>query len=237
MPQLPTLRLPDLRPHLRAIPALRPVPVLGVIGSHAFRVGRRLPDSRLLDRLLRGRIWIGLLAVLLLGLVAINVSLLKLNAQAGHNAEKVKTLRIQNDRLGAKVSRLRSGDRVERAASRLGLVMPEAGSVRYLSVGSKDGLRAARALRAGNRIPGTGPLAGAVTNPINRAPVAVTPATGPSVTATPPATTTTTAPTSASGTTTGAAAGGTPAVTPTTQQTGAPVAGGAQPTAPTTPTG
>ncbi len=216
MPQLPTLRLPDLRPHLRAIPALRPVPVLGVIGSHAFRVGRRLPDSRLLDRLLRGRIWIGLLAVLLLGLVAINVSLLKLNAQAGHNAEKVKTLRIQNDRLHAKVSRLRSGDRVERAASRLGLVMPEAGSVRYLSVGSKDGSRAARPLGAGDRIPGTGPLAGAVTNPINRAPVAVTPATAPSVPDTAP----------------------TPAATPTPQQTGAPVAGGAQPTtAPTAPTG
>jgi hypothetical protein len=193
VPQLPALSLPDLRPYLRALPALRPVPVLGVIGSHAFRAGRSLPDSRLLDRLLRGRVWIGLLAVLLLGLVAINVSLLKLNAQAGHNAEKVKTLRVQNDRLHAKVSRLRSGDRVERVAGRLGLVMPEAGSVRYLSAGSNDGSRAARALRAGKRMPGTAPLAGVVTNPITSAPVAVTPVTSPSVSA--PATTQAAAPT------------------------------------------
>ena len=237
MPQLPALRLPDLRPHLRALPALRPVPVLGVIGSHAFRVGRRLPDSRLLDRLLRGRIWIGLLAVLLLGLVAINVSLLKLNAQAGHNAEKVKVLRIQNDRLHAKVSRLRSGDRVERVAGRLGLVMPEAGSVRYLSVGSMDGSRAARALRAGKRVPGTGPLAGVVTTPVTSAPVAVTPVTTPSTAGPASPTTQVTAPTTQTGTGPGAAPGATTGATPT-PQSAAPVAGGAQPTtAPTAPAG
>lgn len=228
--------MPDLRPHLRALPALRPVPVLGVIGSHAFRVGRRLPDSRLVDRLLRGRAWIGLLAVLLLGLVAINVSLLKLNAQAGHNAEKVKTLRIQNDRLHAKVSRLRSGDRVERVAGRLGLAMPEAGSVRYLSVGSKDGSRAARALRAGSRVPGTGPLAGVVTNPITGTPVAVTPVTSPSETAPAPTTTQAAAPTSSVGTAVGTDPGATTGAAPTTQQPAAPTGGGAQPpTAPISP--
>jgi hypothetical protein len=126
---------------------LRPLPVLGTIGSHAFRAGRSLPDSRLVDRLMRGRAWIVLIGVLLIGLVALNVSLLKLNAEAGRNAEKVKDLRIQNTQLRAKVSRLASAERVERTGRDLGLEMSIAGRVRYLSARPGDGLRAARALR------------------------------------------------------------------------------------------
>jgi hypothetical protein len=122
--------------------------VLGTIGSHAFRAGRSLPDSRLLDRLMRGRAWIGLLGVLLIGLVALNVSLLKLNAQAGQNAEKAKALRIQNTQLRAKVSRLASAKRLERAGRELGLGMPVAGRVRYLVAHPGDGARAAHALRS-----------------------------------------------------------------------------------------
>jgi hypothetical protein len=161
--------VPQLRPRpqlrLPLLPQLRPLPVLGTIGSHAFRAGRSLPDSPFLDRLLRGRLWIGLLAVLLFGLVAVNVSLLKLNAQAGRNGEKVKALRIENDRLRAQVSRLGSGDRLDQVAGRLGLVMPEPSSVRYLSVGPDDALRAARALQGGKRQPTEGPLSSAVSAP------------------------------------------------------------------------
>jgi hypothetical protein len=221
LPQIAVPKLPDLRPYLRALPALRPVPVLGAVGSHAFRAGRRLPDSPLVDRLLRGRLWIGLMAVLLFGLVAINVSLLKLNAQAGRNAEKVKTLKVQNDRLHAKVSRLRSGDRVERVAARLGLVMPEAGSIRYVSIGSRDGSRAAGALRAGKRTPTSGPLPGIVTNPVSASPVAVTPVTTPGDTA---------------ATGTQGAATVTPQATDPATQTGTAL-GTAQTAQPVTPTG
>mgnify|MGYP003397536797 CR=1 FL=1 len=46
----------------------------------------------MLDRLVRGRGWIILLGTLLFGLVALNVSLLKLNAAAGHSAERAKVL-------------------------------------------------------------------------------------------------------------------------------------------------
>jgi hypothetical protein len=76
--------------------------------------------------------------------------------------------------------------------------MPEAGSIRYVSVGSRDGSRAAGALRAGKRIPAAGELPGIVTNPVSASPVAVTPVTTPAdpapapapapATATPPAT-------------------------------------------------
>ena len=77
-----------------------------------LRVGRSLQDSTLLERLVRGRGWILLLGTLLFGLVALNVSLLKLNAAAGHSAERAKVLRIQNAKLRGKVSRLASGDRL-----------------------------------------------------------------------------------------------------------------------------
>jgi hypothetical protein len=132
----------------RGLPQLRPLPVLGTIGSHAFRAGRSLHDSPLLDRLLRGRGWIGLLGVLLFGLVALNVSLLKLSAETGRNTEMEKRLRVQNDRLRAKVGELGSGQRIEAAGMKLGMVMPEPKRVRYLSVTSRDARRAAKALRS-----------------------------------------------------------------------------------------
>jgi len=182
---LPSLRSLPRLPRA-SLPELRPVPVLGALGSRAYRAGRALPESRLLDGLLRGRIWIGLLAVLLLGLVFLNVSLLKLNSEAGRNADRVKALRIENDRLHSKVSRLQGGDRLERVAGRLGLVMPEPGNVHYLSAGEADAARAARALRAGRRAPtddsleGTVPLSpasGPALPPASIAPAAATPPT------------------------------------------------------------
>jgi cell division protein FtsL len=112
-----------------------------------------LPDSRLLDRLLRGRAWIVLLGVLLIGLVAINVSLLKLNSEAGRNAEKVKALRIQNTQIRAKVSRLASAERLERAGRELGMSMAVAGRVRYLSIRPQDPRQAARAIRTWQDVP------------------------------------------------------------------------------------
>jgi hypothetical protein len=138
-------------PSSRALPELRPLPALGTIGIGAIRVGRSLQNSPLLDRLLRGRGWIGLLAVLLMGLVALNVSLLKLNAEAGRDADTAKSLRIRNDRLRARVARLASGERLEAVGAKLGLAMPEPGRIRYLSVRSSDARHAAKTIRSAQR--------------------------------------------------------------------------------------
>lgn len=211
LPRLPRVSLPQLRP----------VPVLGVLGVRAYRAGRGLPESRLLDRLMRGRIWIGLLAVLLFGLVFLNVSLLKLNSEAGRNSERVKALRIENDRLHARVSRLQGGDRIERVAARLGLVMPEPGNVHYLSASEGDAARAARAVRDERRTPSEGPLEGAVPTapasgpglpPSGTAPIAAAP--------TPAAVTAPTTPAAATPTAAAPAAAATPA--PTAQTNPAP---------------
>ena len=99
----------------------------------------------MLDRLLRGRAWIALLGVLLIGLVALNVSLLKLNAEAGRDAEIAKKLSVENADLRGRVSRLGSGDRLQTAAAQLGLVMPAANDVHYLTAHpALDARRAAR---------------------------------------------------------------------------------------------
>jgi len=134
----------------RAAAAPLPVPPLGAISLRVLRAGRSLQDSTMLERLVRGRGWILVLGVLLFGLVAMNVSLLKLNAAAGHNAERAKVLRIQNAKLRGKVSRLASGDRLRTAAADMGLVMPEPRKVHYLNTRpDRDPRQAVRNIREG----------------------------------------------------------------------------------------
>jgi cell division protein FtsL len=108
-----------------------------------------LPDSRWLDRLLRGRAWIALIAVALIGLVFMQVSMLKMNAGVGQSVEKSATLERQNADLRATVSQLSSEERIQRAANDMGLIMPPAGDIRYLQSGGArhDATRAAQIMR------------------------------------------------------------------------------------------
>ena len=89
---------------------------------------------------MRGRTWIGLLCVLLIGLVGLNVSLLWLNAAAGRNAEWDE-LRVEHADLQARVSRLRSAEHIQSEGRDMGLVMPAAADVHYLTA---DTIRDAR---------------------------------------------------------------------------------------------
>jgi cell division protein FtsL len=108
-----------------------------------------LPDSRWLDRLLRGRAWIALIALALIGLVFMQVSMLKLNAGIGQSVERSATLERQNADLRATVSQLSSEERIQRAAADMGLIMPPAGDIRYLRSRSahSDAVKAARIMR------------------------------------------------------------------------------------------
>jgi hypothetical protein len=111
---------------------------------------RALPDSPWVDRLLRGRAWIFVIGVALIGLVFMQVSMLEMNAGIGQAVEKTGTLERQNADLRATVSQLSSEERIQREAGRMGLVMPPAGEVHYLtSRGPKaDAARAAKVMRA-----------------------------------------------------------------------------------------
>ena len=146
----------------RAVAAPLPAPPLSGIGLRVLRAGRSLQDSTLLDRLVRGRGWILLMGALLFGLVALNVSLLKLNAAAGQSAERAKVLRIENAKLRGKVSRLASGDRLRAAAAEMGHEMPEPKKVHYLTARrDRDGREAARNIRDGTALAMTDDLVSA----------------------------------------------------------------------------
>jgi hypothetical protein len=106
---------------------------------------RALPETRFVDGLLRGRAWIWLIGLLLGGIVAMQVSLLKLNSGISRAVTTTGTLERQNADLEASITRLSSGDRVREAAVAEGMITPLPGGVAYLtSRGDRDANRAAR---------------------------------------------------------------------------------------------
>lgn len=100
----------------------------------------------LLDRLLRGPVWVGLIAVLLTGIVFLNVALLELNGGIARTDARVSELRGENAVLRLRVARLGSSERIRRAAEARGFVAAPPGQIGYLSLGPADADRAARAL-------------------------------------------------------------------------------------------
>src|SRR5262249_35479190 len=111
------------------------------------RAGGRIVDARFLDRLLRGRVWIALLAIGLMGIVFIQVSMLRLNAGISNAITSAETLSHQNASLRADISKLDSGGRLADSAAALGMVQPAAGSVNYLDARKGDPRAAAQAMR------------------------------------------------------------------------------------------
>ena len=96
----------------------------------------------MLDRLVRGRLWLGIVAVALLGIVFMQVSLLRLNASVGVAVTKADTLERENSGLRGDISKLDSGERIQDVAAKLGMVMPPAGDVRFLDArGANAGAR------------------------------------------------------------------------------------------------
>jgi hypothetical protein len=120
------------------------------IGGRLAEALVSLPDARWLDRLLRGRAWIALIALGLFGLVFMQVSMLGMNAGIGQAVEKSTVLDRQNADLRRQVSQLSSEERIQREAVAAGLIMPPAGDVRYLRSNGlrSDAARAARTMRA-----------------------------------------------------------------------------------------
>ena len=126
-------------PHPRRIsgPIARTVPAAPLAAPRrgstgAFERLRALPDHRMVDRLLRGRAWIWLIGLMLGGIVAMQVSLLKINAGISQSIERAATLERANAELETEIARLASGDRIQQAAAAEGMVAPPAGDVAFL---------------------------------------------------------------------------------------------------------
>ena len=139
-------------PRLAARPPLR----LAAGGARvAWRVAESALEashSRTMDRLVRSRAWVVIIGVGLIGIVAMQVSMLKLNSGIGRAVDTVATLERGNASLKATVSELSSGDRIQRLAGAEGFVMPEPADVTYLRAADKraDSLRAVRRMVAPN---------------------------------------------------------------------------------------
>ena len=147
-------RAPARRPHA---PLRRPLP-----GSRVVRPA----GQAVLDRLLTGRLWIGVVFLLLAGIVFFNVDLLQMNRDIAATADKAETIKRENARLRGDLARLGSSERIQTAAAQRGLVLPAAGEVRYLEANpAADARNALARLKAGGGLTAAEPVPPAQTEP------------------------------------------------------------------------
>ncbi len=247
LPQRAPLPSAPARPRPRAVPrpARRPDRPLG---ERALDWLRALPDHRLLDRLIGGRIWIVLLGTLLVGIVTMQLSLLRLNAGIGQAVEKSTALEQRNAALRLQISQLSDGERIVALATQLGYVTPPQGSPRFLTANGGDAAKALTTMRVPdpNAVAAATTVAAADTTAIDPAatPVDATstdatatdPAastTDPAAAATDPTTTPTTTDPAATAPTTGTTAPATGTTAPATGTTAPITAAGGAAAAPT----
>jgi hypothetical protein len=202
---------PAPRPHRRvsgpARPAAVPRPARRpdlTLGARALAWLRTLPDHRLLDRLIGGRIWIVLLGTLLVGIVTMQLTLLRLNAGIGRAVERGGALEQRNAALRMEISQLSDGERIVALATQMGYVTPPQGSPRFLTAGAGDAGKALTTMRVPDPSAAATAtsMASADTTTIDPAATAVDPTTidpaaagsDPAATGTDPAATTTTDP-------------------------------------------
>ncbi len=101
-------------------------------------------EHRFLDRLIRGRGWIGLVAFALIGIVAMQLWIVKLGVGIGRALEHEAFLQRENAALSVADTRLSAGERVEALAAARGMVAAAPGSVRFdASRGALDARQAA----------------------------------------------------------------------------------------------
>jgi hypothetical protein len=109
-----------------------------------------LAESGVVHRLTRGRLWIGALTTLLVGIVSLNVVTLSFNASSSKVGRQADGLKREISALRAKIATDgASNARVTAAAADLGLIVPEPGSVGYLRPGADDAAVAAKRLASG----------------------------------------------------------------------------------------
>ncbi|MDX6583115.1 MAG: hypothetical protein QOI10_2299 [Solirubrobacterales bacterium] len=212
----PARRAAPRKPAPRRNTATGFVPVAAVGGA----VGG-IADSGLFVWLTRGRLWIGLLGALLVGIVGVNVMALSFSASSSNAGQAADVLKRQNSALRAQIAGKLSNSEIQGVAAKLGLVMPPAGSIGYLHTRPGDAKTAAERLRNGELavaadVPVVQVDSTVTATPPDTATLATDPATATAPAATDPATAATdpaatapveTAAPPAAGTTTGGAVG------------------------------
>ena len=131
-----------------ASPGIRGLTPVAAVGRTATAVVS-LPDCGVVMGMTRSRVWIGVLGVLLGGIVALNVWGLSLTAAGSSTAVKIDEIQRENSVLRGRVANRLTNGRVEAAAADLGLSVPAAADIKYLTAGDNDARRAATRLAAG----------------------------------------------------------------------------------------
>jgi hypothetical protein len=144
----PVRRTPARKPVPKRTPAR---PKLVVVAGRTAGAVRQLPDSSLVVRMTRGRLWIGVLGALLAGIVALNVATLSFAATAGGIDEQITALEKENSMLEAREAQRYSTARVRHQASQIGLYMPNTEEPRVIEASPDDVATAAARLAAAGR--------------------------------------------------------------------------------------
>jgi hypothetical protein len=153
-PTAPARRAPARKTPLRKAaparraPARKPAGQLIPLAVGTASAVRKLPDSSLIVRLTRGRVWIGVLGVLLVGIVALNVVTLSLAARSGHIAQNIQALEEDNGVARSRDAQKSGAARIRHEAAALGLSAASLDQVGSVQAGPHDVAVAAARLAA-----------------------------------------------------------------------------------------
>jgi hypothetical protein len=129
-------------------------------GAPALLIG--LIDHPWLERLIRGRAWIALVATALLGIVVMQVALLRLGAQIGGETAAVNSIQQRNNSIQATIGAIEASRGLGTTASSLDMLYPAPGGVTYLQPNPGDGRLAAERIQS----PSAVALAAAAAHPL-----------------------------------------------------------------------
>jgi hypothetical protein len=101
----------------------------------------RLSSHRLLDRLIRGQAWLMLVTFALIGIVTLQLTLLKLNGAVGRALESQALLQRENAALSIENSELAATGRIQSGAAQMGMEFASSAALRFLTANSASDLR------------------------------------------------------------------------------------------------
>ena len=107
-----------------------------------------LIDHPSLDRLIRGRVWIAIVAAALLGIVAVQVVLLRLGAQISAQTTEVNALIAHNETASTTIAGMEASGGAYGASATAKMVDPPPDDVTYMRANSGDAARAIARMRS-----------------------------------------------------------------------------------------
>ena len=128
-------------------------------GASAFLV--RLIDHPWLERLIRGRAWIAIVATALLGIVAMQVALLRLGAQIGGETSAVNSMQQRISSMKATIGGVEASRGLGTSPTSLDMLYPPPGAVTYLQLNPGEARLAADRIES----PSAAALAAAAAHP------------------------------------------------------------------------